>query len=374
MEIKKKSNKFTYNEMRKLLNHMLSVKDILNSNGYKIKEYGNIYCPFHDNEDTPAAKYYPDSNSIWCFSEHRNYGVIDALKLVGIDYKETFRKLWDSYDDAKKDHLTDFLDGVYETKVLFKESLAKFNAGVLSYDGLCADIVDKTDGYMPYVRLLHNVSRDIEEATLSSDDYTYLACFAGLNNIKQITSGEILKYKDQLKAYIYKDIIDNKNVILVFNMYKNIPFGCTLRNMERKKFVDVGNAAGIFYGLCDMEKDFKYGDQITIVEGPKDCETYRKIFKDKNCIATMTSKPSIGQLYVLKKLTNNIVLALDNDNTGKNSTDSFVKYNKKDFKINVLKHPDGIKDFGDLIPLIREDRQKLREFVNYYKIQMNTFV
>lgn len=39
---------------------------------------GNVFCPFHVNKDTPAAKVY--GNKLHCFSCQRNYSVYDLLK------------------------------------------------------------------------------------------------------------------------------------------------------------------------------------------------------------------------------------------------------------------------------------------------------
>lgn len=48
---------------------------------------GNIYCPFHENTDTPAAKmYWDDERGIWvlhCFGEcHRSYTAYDYVNLI----------------------------------------------------------------------------------------------------------------------------------------------------------------------------------------------------------------------------------------------------------------------------------------------------
>lgn len=48
---------------------------------------GNIFCPFHENHDTPAAKmYWDDEREIWilhCFGEcHRNYTAYDYVDLI----------------------------------------------------------------------------------------------------------------------------------------------------------------------------------------------------------------------------------------------------------------------------------------------------
>ena len=48
---------------------------------------GNIFCPFHENTDTPAAKmYWDDERGIWvlhCFGEcHRNFTAYDYIDLI----------------------------------------------------------------------------------------------------------------------------------------------------------------------------------------------------------------------------------------------------------------------------------------------------
>ena len=48
---------------------------------------GNIFCPFHENHDTPAAKMYWDENrEIWiihCFGEcHRNFTAYDYVERI----------------------------------------------------------------------------------------------------------------------------------------------------------------------------------------------------------------------------------------------------------------------------------------------------
>lgn len=372
----KKSNEFTPREMKKLLEGMVSIRDILVSNGYKVPEVGNMMCPFHINETTPAAKYYSNSNSIYCFTDHIVYGPADAMELVGLNYKETFQKLWDSYNAQRKDELVQTLDQVYETKLLFKEPLKQFSMGLIPYQKLCEYILDSISAHLPIIQLLYNISREISEATVDSDDYTYLACAANLSNIRALSSGEIIKYNDSFKYYRYipNFIKSHSEVILIFNMFKNTPIGCTIRSTSSHDFIDVGNTGGLFYGLCNLSPNFKYGDPIVIVEGPKDCETYKWAFHDKNCMAMMTSNTTSSQLQVLKLLTNNIILANDNDTAGKKAQKEFIQYNSKQFKINKIIHPDDMKDFGDLIPLTRNNKTKLKSTLTRYNIQIENFI
>lgn len=369
----KKADEFTYREIKKLLNKMLDARTILNSNGYSIPLSGNVKCPFHENFDTPAAKYYSDTHSIYCFAEHRNFYAVDALQLIGANPKEVFKNMWESYSEAKQQDLLDNLDTTtYETKVLFKESLAGFKAGVFSYSDLCADIVSKLSQHTAVLRLLYNISREINEVYIGSDDYTYLSCLSNLNNIKQITFGEIIKYQSEFRGYkfIINFIQQHEDVVLIFNMYKDTPIGCTIRSKKTHAFADVGNTGGVFYNICNMSRNFRYGDPIVIVEGPKDCETYKKMFDDKNCLALMTSNVSSTQLEVLKGLTNNIIWAGDNDKAGIEAKNEFIKWNNKNFRINELCHPEGIKDFGDLLTYAREDKQTLKSLLARYKVQL----
>ena len=47
---------------------------------------GNIFCPFHENHETPAAKMYWDGDKeiwvIWCFTEHRHFTAYDYVELI----------------------------------------------------------------------------------------------------------------------------------------------------------------------------------------------------------------------------------------------------------------------------------------------------
>ena len=44
----------------------------------ELNKNGNIFCPFHENTETPSAKLY--ENKIYCFSCRRLYGTYDLLR------------------------------------------------------------------------------------------------------------------------------------------------------------------------------------------------------------------------------------------------------------------------------------------------------
>ena len=62
--------------------------------------YGKCFCPFHENTDTPAAKYYDDSNTIYCFSCGRVYGSYDLLMAYSPDTVKEIAQVNDIGDDV----------------------------------------------------------------------------------------------------------------------------------------------------------------------------------------------------------------------------------------------------------------------------------
>ena len=78
------------------LKRRLAIKEIINQN-FTFSDLspkytnvdsstGNIYCPFHENHSSPAAKMYWDETNeiwvIWCFTEHKRFTAYDYVNLI----------------------------------------------------------------------------------------------------------------------------------------------------------------------------------------------------------------------------------------------------------------------------------------------------
>ena len=61
----------------------------------------NFSCPFHEDRK-PSAHFYKDSNSIFCFSEHRNYYVSDFIRKDGLNVNELFEELIEIYGSEEE--------------------------------------------------------------------------------------------------------------------------------------------------------------------------------------------------------------------------------------------------------------------------------
>lgn len=95
------------------LQKILAIKEVINQN-FTFSDLsprfvnvdsstGNIYCPFHENHSSPAAKMYWDETRdiwvIWCFTEHRHFTAYDYVKLI---LCEKYQKYSSPLDFLKK--------------------------------------------------------------------------------------------------------------------------------------------------------------------------------------------------------------------------------------------------------------------------------
>jgi len=333
---------------------------------------GTCFCPFHDNDKTPAAKFYPDSNTLWCFSEQKLFTVYDLLEEVGKDPIEIFNKLWASYDDKQKDNIKAQVDTPITTKCLFRDSLISYDSGLIHYDDFCSAVYNSIDGLKDPLIVLYNLSRTITEKDQSKmSDYMYLGAYKQNTHIRNITSGEIINHTRNIPKNIVAFIREHNDVMLIFNMWNDKPIGVTLRGNKNKAFFDLGNAGGVFYNLCGLG-EFEKGSTLYIMEGPKDVEAFKVFFKEPHCMGIMTSNTTRAQLEVLRGLTDHVVLCLDNDDTGRPATEKFVKYNTKFFdKVDTIVMPSNVKDMGDLITLYRKNKEMFKKVYKDIKEQID---
>ncbi len=121
--------------------------NILKKDGNTPKNSGLIFCPFHDNYNTPAAKYYLDNNAenIWCFSEHRMYDLSAYYeKLLGLNLDTVFSEIWSNLSETDKQGLTD-LFGEYDIEVKPEDLpiYERFKNQQINYKELLIELINK---------------------------------------------------------------------------------------------------------------------------------------------------------------------------------------------------------------------------------------
>lgn len=80
-------DKYDWRIIKRIINKNFTFADLSKKFIGVDSSTGNIFCPFHENHDTPAAKmYWDEDKEIWiihCFGEcHRNFTAYDYVDLI----------------------------------------------------------------------------------------------------------------------------------------------------------------------------------------------------------------------------------------------------------------------------------------------------
>lgn len=115
---------------------------ILARAGFEDYNYDSkVYCPFHENYDTPSAKLYHDSrgDTLFCFSEQRRYKPSDVLVkgLLEQSLYSIFYNIWKQLSTDKREKVLSLygspVDYIPDSWKENEENLARFRVGETSY-------------------------------------------------------------------------------------------------------------------------------------------------------------------------------------------------------------------------------------------------
>lgn len=209
----------------------------------------------------------------------------------------------------------------------------------------------------------------------SSNPYLHLAYKNKYKHYRLITYGEIfIKARSVNVPEFVKSFIQNNNqVLMMANIISGKVVGLTFRTIEGPKdFLTWGNNKGNFYGLGQLSPSFKYGDPIVLVEGLMDCDVVKQFYP--NTLAVLTSSLTKNQTAVLTRLTNNVILMLDNDKAGELGTNLSIKAISNKCTIRVFKHYPRLKDAGDIVKAELNNDEDYDFIINYYKQGLGNMV
>lgn len=177
------------------------------------------------------------------------------------------------------------------------------------------------------------------------DKYSLLG--RALKNYRVLYLGDVVKHQDlNLPKFVVSFLAKEGVVLMIGNLIKDRCISITFRAVSHKAFIDYGTTKAMFYGIGDFNPDFKYGDPIIVVEGLADRDSIRDIYR--NVVAVKSSSLSLLQVELLSRLTDKVILMLDNDDAGKAGTKLAVnRLSKKKISTLVIDHP-GVKDAGTM--------------------------
>ncbi len=282
------------------------------------------FCPFHSNTRTPAFAVFPESGTWRCFGQCNEGGDIFGflMKREGWDFAEALRFLAEKAGVQLKsptaeeqatveeyDHLRSLLD---EAVTFYRHHMQNSTEGrqaleYLKQRGLDEQILEAFGvGYAPAgweVFLSHFKSKGYSETDLRD---------AGM--VSERESGGL---HDRFRHRVMFPIRDERG--------RMAGFGARILNPDDvPKFLNSPQTAlfdkgRLFYGLDRARKAIRETDQAVIVEGYLDVIALHQA-GFINTVSPMGTALTEHQLYLLKRYTRRIVLALDPDAAGAKAT------------------------------------------------------
>jgi len=114
----------------------------------------NVFCMFHANHDTPAAKFYLDEERdiwvLWCYSEKKRYTAYDYLKKIMCEE----RQLYNSPLEYLKTHMNE--GEIIRQYTLFKEqSLQEVETNIGKKKIYIDNVYNESENIVDYIEELY---------------------------------------------------------------------------------------------------------------------------------------------------------------------------------------------------------------------------
>jgi DNA primase len=318
-------------------------------------------CPFHG-EKHPSFYVYPEQQSWHCFGCNNGGDVFSfVMKKQNIDFGEALRQLAQKAgvvipsrfepgaESGEKQRLYDVNQAAaqYFHNLLINSAAGKKAQEYIAKRGFTEDTVkDFQLGYSAN-------SWDALKKYLSERDYTEKEMLtAGL-----IIEAEGKKPHDRFRNKLMFPILDVRGRVT--------GFGGRVLDDSLPKYINspqtpLFDKSSTLYGINLARDNIREKEAAIIVEGYMDVITaYQNGFN--NVVASMGTAVTEKQVNILKRLTHNLILAMDADAAGEEATLRAVGYeNTLDAEVRVIIMPPG-KDPDDVIKEDKKNWQKLVE-------------
>ncbi len=282
------------------------------------------FCPFHSNTRTPAFAVFPDTGTWRCFGQCNEGGDIFGyvMKKEGWDFPETLRFLAEKAGVELKPQTPEEQAAAEEhdnLRLLLEEAATFYRHQLLN-----------TPAGKPALEYLHQ--RGLKDNTIEAFGLGYAP--NAWEATSQYLRGKGARPDDLLQAGLVSErdsggMYDRFRHRLMFPIRdergRMAGFGARILNPEDvPKFLNSPQTAifdkgRLLYGLDRARKAIRDIDQAVIVEGYLDVIALHQA-GFSNAVSPMGTALSEHQLYLLKRYSHRIVLALDPDAAGDKAT------------------------------------------------------
>ena len=304
----------------------INIVDVISEN-VKLRRAGSSYsgfCPFHDNKHTPALAVFPETGTWKCFGCGEGGDVFSYLmKRESWDFKETLEYLAKRtgvvlepitpQQQQKQEAFANQRQLLEEAILFFQHHLLNTNEGKSALE---------------YLTKRGTTTETIQKWGLGFAPNQWDACLNHFKNqghtVENLMDVGLITYNenrgshyDKFRNRVMFPIRDARGRMTGFGARTLDPDG--IPKYLNSPQTDLYNKSKLLYGLDLARRAIREKDQVVIVEGYMDVIIpFQAGFE--NLVSPMGTALSTSQMQSLKRLTHNIILALDPDAAGEKAT------------------------------------------------------
>lgn len=288
-------------------------------------------CPFH-NEKTPSFFVSNERNSYYCFGCGKGGDIFNFIEeFEGLDFKGALKLLAEKANVSLSDFVNenqdekDQLYAVMEEATKYFENNLKHNQIALDYlkgRGLLEETIKNFR-----IGFANDTWRDLVNFLLKKNFKYQTLEKAGLIKRKDETDKNYEKAYDRFRNRIMFPIMDSSARVIAFSgryLGKDEKIAKYLNSPETPIF----NKGNVLYGLNFAKEFIRRNNFVILVEGQMDLILSHQI-NFRNTVATsgtafsgeiFDKEKNISNLGLVRRLSNNIVIAFDGDKAGMSAT------------------------------------------------------
>ena len=304
----------------------INIVDIISEN-VKLRRAGSSYsgfCPFHDNKRTPALAVFPETGTWKCFGCGEGGDVFSYLmKREGWDFKETLEYL------AKRTGvvLEPITPQQQQKQEVFANQRQLLEEAILFFQHHLLNTNEGKEA-LAYLTKRGTTTETIQKWGLGFAPNQWDSCLNHFINqgysIENLMDVGLITYNenrgshyDKFRNRVMFPIRDSRGRMTGFGARTLEPDG--IPKYLNSPQTDLYNKSKLLYGLDLARRAIREKDQAVIVEGYMDVIIpFQAGFE--NLVSPMGTALSTSQMQALKRLTHNIILALDPDAAGEKAT------------------------------------------------------
>lgn len=326
----------------------------------KLKKSGSGFtglCPFH-NEKTPSFHVTPRLGIYKCFGCGESGDVFNfVMQMEGISFPESLRTLAERYgidipddDNDRDDEQTQKREGIYYA--------LKF-AGLFYHTQLHeSEDAEKARKYLEERGYGKKIQRSFGLGYAPSNNQLLRAAKKEGINEEYLAEADLIKPSNRGEGFY--DTFRDRLIFPIFNPSgKVIAFAgrILIDNKKTAKYINsaqtaVYNKSEVVFGVNFAKNEIRKEEEVILVEGYTDVITMN-MYGIKNVVASSGTSLTNGQIKILQRYGNRIIMIYDADNAGQTAMQRGMNIAlEQGMEVQLMQLPDGedpdsfVKQFG----------------------------